>query len=1542
MKQRMTKLLALVAAVLLLAEGLAVAAPKIEAADGAIVAPPEESGQSPYEMLLERDGFLNGINYLWIDDGHTFADNQIYGFTENTFTDGDGEAIVYNDMYNIKALGYNSIHIMLCGGRMEGVIFDENGHILGLSEEYKRNFRRFLEILDETDTYFAAFLQFHTTKIYSELGKEAWDRATQYYGNEEVRQEYITHVMRPMLEIVSEFKHRLLFLAMGDELENEINDVDVDWNYEKDRAVYGVSFEDMYGYYSDMIDLCKEVIPEAKRTIGTNWDDLWQYGELDLDAMGRNVYSRFGDDFQHIDDERYKTGLPMYFPEWGINCWTYDMDYPTFMERNILMLNEIKARGYFGAFFWRYEHTRKSDAELTMYNSFWEYPSDYNEMATTFAYEAIDDENERLGIESKLDTPRMFAYHGDGLVTWLTARQGDTFDLERSLDGGATWEKILTGAKKSDYLAPRNASIGYYQDDTVEVDAEALYRVRAYGADTSALSDESKQIVHRKDLGDGSLPEGTDEPVVKVDPAKNLLKNGGFEEGMENWATGSNLTYELLTGGQGHESDAALMISDRTNRWGRIQQDVTLEPGKIYRITFSYRDLTLRGTANVSVQFSADGNYTTDSPSFSQDFESEDTAWHTVDVTFASNNYTHGRLRFMPSSGAGIEFLIDNLHLELVGEDTNLLQNGYFADGKDGWDTAAWDSRAFCEIKDGIGPDGSAAAEFGGVKSWGCELSTKPIPVTPGVDYVLEFDMYREKGYLGGVFVKGGNDSGNVATNISEMWPSGERGTWKHLTLRFNAGTYSYVRIAFANAVDGETYRVDNVSLVKETENPVRYSVTSYNPASLAAMNAGDNLITDPGFENGNGQWKDMVDGTTVKVVSDGNAKSGDKHLEFYGKDLTEPTTAVFYATVSPNQEYLFSAWIRSKGLGADNDGDITIGIIDPETGYYLVGDPIAPDDGCKLDFSVTRSLVPTAFDDAWHLRGMTFNTEGMNRVGIMIRGKNARLLVDDMTLCLTSRSTKYVSEVNAHSITTKMYWEDMHCLPEDNLLPNPHLEGEDLSFWSAPHGYGTYVDIIENPTGFGTSLHYNGGDNPLGNTYIRWVDVQPNTKYVMSFSLKVARDGEGYFGLIDGKTAHPVIFDRVFFDSSLFGEDAEWVTMAFSFDTGTHSRIGMVIGDLGGEAYIDNLRLFEKDKATTLQDLYAYTVKATANVGYGKEAGVTARADGDGLKYAWYYKDKGASEFALTTSMTGKTYAVKMNDARDGRQVYCVITDKYGVSHTTEITTLSMKPTALKITTQPKTAYAKQGTTAKVTVKAKGDGLKYTWYVKNSGAGKYSKSSVTSSTYSVKMSSTTNNRRVYCVITDAYGKKVQTNTVLLRRQATITKESATVTYAKYKAKATVKVTAVGDGLKYAWYVKNSGASKYSKSSVTKSTYSVTMTDSVKGRRVYCKVTDKYGKTVQSKTFTLRMAASITTQPKTVTVKKNATAKVTVKAKGDGLKYTWYIKNEGAKKYSKSSVTKSTYSVKMTSKVKNRLVYVVVKDQYGNTVKSSTVRLKMK
>jgi len=211
------------------------------------------------------------------------------------------------------------------------------------------------------------------------------------------------------------------------------------------------------------------------------------------------------------------------------------------------------------------------------------------------------------------------------------------------------------------------------------------------------------------------------------------------------------------------------------------------------------------------------------------------------------------------------------------------------------------------------------------------------------------------------------------------------------------------------------------------------------------------------------------------------------------------------------------------------------------------------------------------------------------------------------------------------------------------------------------------------------------------------------------------------------------------------------------------------------------------------------------------------------------------------------------MSSSRSGRQVYCVISDKYGNEVKSNTVTISMGNT-VKITSQPKSVTAANGETAKVTVKATGDGLTYKWYYKNAGASKFTyTSSFTGSSYSVTMSDSRNGRQVYCVISDKYGNTVTTDTVTLKmaNKVKITSQPVSVTVAE-GAKATVTVKATGDGLTYKWYFKNKGDSKFSyTSSFTGNTYSVTMSDSRAGRQVYCVITDQYGNSVTTNTVTL-------------------------------------------------------------------------------------------
>lgn len=83
-------------------------------------------------------------------------------------------------------------------------------------------------------------------------------------------------------------------------------------------------------------------------------------------------------------------------------------------------------------------------------------------------------------------------------------------------------------------------------------------------------------------------------------------------------------------------------------------------------------------------------------------------------------------------------------------------------------------------------------------------------------------------------------------------------------------------------------------------------------------------------------------------------------------------------------------------------------------------------------------------------------------------------------------------------------------------------------------------------------------------------------------------------------------------------------------------------------------------------------------------------------------------------------------------------------------------------ITQQPTDSAVKLGEIYRVSVNAEGKGLKYQWYFRSPGVAAFTKSSVTTSVYTNVLTQQRANREVYCVITDADGNSVTTNTVKL------------------------------------------------------------------------------------------------------------------------------------------------------------------------------------
>ena len=141
-------------------------------------------------------------------------------------------------------------------------------------------------------------------------------------------------------------------------------------------------------------------------------------------------------------------------------------------------------------------------------------------------------------------------------------------------------------------------------------------------------------------------------------------------------------------------------------------------------------------------------------------------------------------------------------------------------------------------------------------------------------------------------------------------------------------------------------------------------------------------------------------------------------------------------------------------------------------------------------------------------------------------------------------------------------------------------------------------------------------------------------------------------------------------------------------------------------EALSDSLSYGPSDpvsaKARARLDLSIAVQPNDLNVNAGADAAFAVEAQGDGLTYAWWYKDPGKTAFSKSAA-TGSSFTFTASSALNGREVYCVVTDQYGNSKQTVtvklgvLTPLQAKDVTLSFET---VTYDRTQKTPSVTVK--------------------------------------------------------------------------------------------------------------------------------------------------------------------------------------------------------------------------------------------------
>ena len=300
----------------------------------------------------------------------------------------------------------------------------------------------------------------------------------------------------------------------------------------------------------------------------------------------------------------------------------------------------------------------------------------------------------------------------------------------------------------------------------------------------------------------------------------------------------------------------------------------------------------------------------------------------------------------------------------------------------------------------------------------------------------------------------------------------------------------------------------------------------------------------------------------------------------------------------------------------------------------------------------------------------------------------------------------------------------------------------------------------------------------------------------------------------------------------------------------------------------------------------------------YAGREGETARlfvsATGDDLTYQWQLSDDGGQNWRNSSVKTA-AYAVTLTPKHDGRQLRCIVTDRYGATQITRSATLRVGN--LIITRQPENCRVIAETELyELGVEAVGDSLRYQWQLSDDKGTTWRNSSVKSSAYTAYVDKSSG-RYARCVITDRYGHQaISQPACMLRSKLAVTRQP--VSYSgQVGDTATFHLEAVGDGaLHYKWQYKPDPASKADWQPLLDAddsdTCTVTLTSENNGLVLRCVISDELPDypTVSVCSDWVRLSASsivITRQPQDAKGRGGSSLHFSVEAQGEGLQYQW-------------------------------------------------------
>ena len=551
--------------------------------------------RNAYEELMDRDGFLYGIEYDWFD-GLTWSlgDNELLNHRNEFSYDR-----VYTDLYNMKALGFNAANFWLFSA-LQGMTFDhETGYVTGLQQSFRDNLTELLNIARELDMKMVLSIQPHGNFEYGDTpsGLSAQDVYVRYlqpiYNNPEAQKMYMDNAITPLCEDILKYYQDTVIIC-DITVENGCGEVDDDNLGMYYGSENGTTWENFGGFVKEMNRRIKAVMPNMMTSSEDMWSpySIYKYNDLGLDLHGINIYDNQG---QLPDQAEHFSNTPMYISEVNVSenqSEHFSDEY--WLQRQQAFYPNAQAQGYIGCFYFCWW---AGGPAFAMFDGNTRNYDGMHTIAGYLSYQFNDLKNRYYGTQGQPDKPVLLANRGGQDVYWLPGREMTRFKLERSDDGGKTYHTVaenLTDGEGGEILTN---GLYKYHDNTVKAGVAFQYRVTAYndesGVSTVSLPNNAKELFVAQDL----MKDGSFEAVNTVDA---LPYNDNFADAMADsgWVR-SGGTIGAVSSTAPQDGGKCLEIDTANGKgetgWVRLNQKLTVTPGATYQATFWYKDIDCTG-----------------------------------------------------------------------------------------------------------------------------------------------------------------------------------------------------------------------------------------------------------------------------------------------------------------------------------------------------------------------------------------------------------------------------------------------------------------------------------------------------------------------------------------------------------------------------------------------------------------------------------------------------------------------------------------------------------------------------------------------------------------------------------------------------------------------------------------------------------------------------------------------------------------------------------------------------------------------------------